>query len=73
MPSKVAGLGLLNPLTSEKEKYLSSQQGSKELIRDVKGGVAFSNTNHIRTIGEERRDKHKHREVLNKKKLKGLV
>ena len=42
MPVKKAGLGLLNPVTSEKEKYLSSQKGRAELIRAVIGGGAFS-------------------------------
>ena len=32
MPAKKAGLGLLNPVTSEKEKYLSYQRGSAELV-----------------------------------------
>ena len=52
MPVKKAGLGLLNPVTSEKEKYLSSQRGSAELIRAVTGGGAFSNADHLRTLGE---------------------
>ena len=52
IPIKVAGLDLLNPVTSEKEKYLSSQQGSNELIRAVTGGGEFSNANHLRMLGE---------------------
>ena len=53
MPVKKAILGLLNPLTSAKEKYLSSQQGSAELIRYVTGEVgAFSNVDHLRALGE---------------------
>ena len=52
MPIKVDGLGLLNLVTSEKEKYLSSQRGSAELIRDVTRIGKFSNVNHLRTFGE---------------------
>ena len=36
MPIKVDGHGLLNPVTSAKEKYLSSQWESGKLIRDMK-------------------------------------
>ena len=38
MPAKKSGLGLLNPVTPEKGKYLISRWGSTELIRDVTGG-----------------------------------
>ena len=72
MPVKMAGLGLMNPVTSVKEKYLSSQWGSAELIRAVTGGGAFSNADHIRTLGEERCDGQKNWEVANKTKLRGL-
>ena len=72
MPIKVAGLDLLNPVASAKEKYLSSQRGSAELIRSVTWGGSFSNANHLRTPGEERRDGKKDREAANKTKLKGL-
>ena len=37
IPIKVAGLGLLNPVTSAKEKCLSSHPGSAELIRAMTG------------------------------------
>ena len=74
MPIKVVGLGLLNQVMSSKEKYLISQWVSAELIGAVTGGGgAFSNADHVQTLGEERRDKHKDREVANKTKLKGLV
>ena len=36
------GLVLLNPVTSAQEKYLSSTQGSAELIRAVSGGGGVS-------------------------------
>ena len=36
MTIKVARLGLMNPVTSAKEKYLSSQWESGKLIRDMK-------------------------------------
>ena len=48
---KVARLGLLNPVTPEKEEYLISQRESMELIRDMTGGGAFSNANHLRILG----------------------
>ena len=41
---KKSGLGLLNPMISEKEKYLSYQWGSKELIWAVTGGGGHSTT-----------------------------
>ena len=69
---KMNGLGLLNTVTSVKKKYLSSQRGSAGLIRDVTGGGGFSNSDHIRTLGEERRDRQKDWGVVNKTKLKGL-
>ena len=72
IPIKVAGLVLLNPVMSAKDKYLSYQQGSVELVRAVTGGGALSNANHLRTFGEERRDRQKYREVVNKTKLNGL-
>ena len=51
MPAKKEILGFLNPVTSVKEKYLSSQQGSAELIWDVMGGGEFSNADHFQTLG----------------------
>ena len=56
MPIKMDRLGLLNPERPAKEKYLSSQQGSVELIRVLMGGEALSNANHLWTLEEERRD-----------------
>ena len=47
MPVKKARLGLLNPLTSYQEKYLSSTGGRVELVRAVMGGKAFSNADHL--------------------------
>ena len=38
MPIKVAGIGLLNTVMLTKEKYLSPQRGSAELISAVIGG-----------------------------------
>ena len=37
------------------------------------GGGSFSNSDHLRTLGEERCDRKKEQEVANKTKLKGLV
>ena len=53
---KMVGLGLLNPVTSEKEKCLSFQRESTELIQAVTGVRALSNADHPQTLGEERRD-----------------
>ena len=50
MPIKVARLGLLNLVTSLKEKYLSSQRGSAELVRDVTGGGVFPNAYHLQRL-----------------------
>ena len=65
MPIKVARLGLLNPVTPEKKNYLISQRVSAELIRAVMGGAALYNSDQLRTVGEERSDRHKDREVAN--------
>ena len=46
------GLGLLNPVTSEREKYLSSRRGSAVLIWTLAGGGAFSNVDNLWTLGE---------------------
>ena len=56
IPIEVDGLGLLNPVMSEKEKYLSSQRGREELIRVMTGGWVFYNADHLHTLREERRD-----------------
>ena len=53
---KKTGRGLLNPVTSDQENYLSSTQGSAELVWDVTGGVAFSNADHLRNLSKERRE-----------------
>ena len=49
-------LGLLNPVTSVKEKYLSSHQESAELVRSVTGVGALSDVDHLLALREERRD-----------------
>ena len=66
-------LGLLNPVTSSQENYLSSQRGSAELVRAVTGGGEFSNAEHLRTLCEERRDGKKDQDAAYKTKLKGLL
>ena len=58
---------------SAKEKYLSYQWGSAELIRAVTGGGSFSNYDHLLAIGEERRDTQKKWDNVNNDTLKGLV
>ena len=44
-----------------------------ELIRSVKGGGSFSNSDNLWKLGEERCDIQKYREVTNETKLNGLV
>ena len=53
MPVRRAGLGLMNPVTSDQEKYLSSTRGSTNLIWAVTGGGGLSNADHLRTISED--------------------
>ena len=60
-------------MASAQEKYLSSQQGSAELVQAVTGGGVLSKANHLQNISEERRDGKKYREAAYEKKLKGLV
>ena len=48
-------------------------QSSAELVRDVAGGGALSNADHLRTLSEERHEGKKYRDVLHKSILKGLV
>ena len=72
MPVNKYRLGLLNPVTSEKVKYLIFQQASTELIRDVTGG-AFSKADHLLALREERRERAKNRYDANNATLKGLV
>ena len=43
------------------------------MIWDTTGEGGFSNADHLRMLGEERRDGQKDWEVSNEKKLKGLV
>ena len=69
----VAGIGLLNPMKLEQEKYLIPQRGSTELVRAVLGGGAFYNANHLHTLGEEHSYGKKSWEAAYESKLKGLV
>ena len=72
MPVKKSGMGILNTLTSSQEKYLISQRGSVKLVRAVTGG-RFSNADHLRALGEERRNGKKYREAVYETKVKDLV
>ena len=54
MTVKKSGLGLLNPMTSAKGKYLSLQRLITELIQDVMGEGNFSDINHLMALREER-------------------
>ena len=73
MPVKKSGLGLLNPVTSANDKYLSFQKASTKFIQDVMRGGAFSGANHLLVFREERRNGEKKRDDVNDSKLKGLV
>ena len=44
-----------------------------ELVWAVMGGGAFSNTDHLQTLSEERHDGKKDQDTAYKTKLKGLV
>ena len=72
MPVKKYVLGILNPVTLSQKKYLSSQQGSAELVRAVRRRGTFSNTYHLQTLGEERRHVKKYRDTSYETKLEGL-
>ena len=73
MPVKKYGMGLLNPVTSDQEKYSSSAQGSAELVQAVTGGGEFSHVNHLRTLSDERQDGKEAWDVAYEYRLKGLV
>ena len=73
MPVSKSRLGVLNPVTSENNKHPSSQWERAELIRDVTEVGAFSNTNHLMELMEERCNGQTTREDVNCTKLKGLV
>ena len=70
---KKSVLVLLNPVTSVNDKYLSLHRAGMELIRDVTGGGAFSNTNHLLVLREESSGGQKNKDDANYAKLKGLV
>ena len=69
---KISGLRLLSLETLEKEKYLSSQRGSTELIQGVTGGV-FVTADHLLELGGERHDRQKNQHDSNNVTLKSLV
>ena len=73
MSVKKSGLGLLNTVTPSQENYLSSTQGSTELVRYVMGGGGFSNADHLRILSEEQLDGKKARDITYESILKGLV
>ena len=72
MPVNKAVLRLLNPMMSVQDKYIRFQWGSSELIQAVTGGKAFSNADHLRTLGEESHDVKKDWRAAYETKLKGL-
>ena len=73
MPVKKYKLGILNPVTSSQEKYLSSMQVSVKLVQAVTGGGGFSNSYHLWTLSEEWCDGKKSQDVNYQSRLKGLV
>ena len=73
MPVKKSGLGILNPVPSAQEKYLSYHRGSAEMVWAVTGGGALYNADHLWTLSEERRGGNKYRDASYESKLKGLV
>ena len=73
IPVNKCVLVLLNPVTPSKEKHLSYQRRSAELIWDVTGGGALSTVDHLLELMEERYDRQKTRDDTNKSTLKGLV
>ena len=72
-PGRKPGMGLTNIVMSAQEKYISSIRGSAELVRAVTGGRKLSNTDHLRTLSEERRDGKEARDVAYESRLKSLV
>ena len=56
MAVRKSGLGLLNPATSVKEKYLCSTRGSADLIQAATRVGVFFNADHLQTLSQERRD-----------------
>ena len=73
MSVRKSGLGFLNPVTSDQEKYLRSTRGSLELIWAVTGGGELSNADHLRILSEERHDGKESQDIAYKSRLKGLV
>ena len=70
---KKSVLGLLNPVTSVKNKHLSSQRTRVEIIGVVTGGGALSNADHLLIFSKERRDGQEKLDDANDATLKGLV
>ena len=64
-------LGLLNPVTLAKDKYLISHRSRAEIIQAVIGGGALSNEDHILALREERSDTQKNWDDVNYATLKG--
>ena len=73
IPVKKVGLGLLNTVTSAKDKYISYHQASAELIKDMMGERAFSNADCLLGLREESYDGKKNQDNIKDATLKGLV
>ena len=71
--SKKSGLGILNPMISEKYKYLSSHLASTEIIQAMTSGGAFSNADHRLALREEIPDGQNNWYDATDSTLKGLV
>ena len=72
IPVIKSGLGLLNPVSSAQENYLSPMQGTSELVWAGTGG-GVSNADHLRNLSEELRYGKEAWDVVYKSRLKGLV
>ena len=70
---KKAYLDLQHPPTSNNKKYPSLIRESSKLIGTVTGYMAFSTSDQLLLLREERHDKQKSRDDTNEEKLKKPV
>ena len=73
MPFKKDELGLQKPVASAKEKFLSLQRVSTELIRVMTGENEFSTTDHLQAVKKEISKGKKSRDDVNNAKIEGIV
>ena len=60
-------------MTTPKEKYLSSQEESAEMIWDMAWEGDFSNTDHLLALRKENSDRQENRDNANDATIKVLV